>query len=674
MYYRNISNGMSPVTNMASSAISSPIMNARNSNNKSIHSDNNENHNVHNRQSAVSAVATTVSMTTAQPTLPIVQAHSIQSEEFRQHYHQPQQQQQQQPSLIRRRGRMQMMTVNTAFSSSDAAKCPSLHFISAASSISSSSSTRNEDLEAIQILRQHEQQRQRPPQQQQPQHQSDDDRDEDAKSVREQEKQQHSKEQTRRDRTRGNREEISVTSLHLNTPTVASPASSLSSPIPDDIYQAILKGQSNSLSLPGNLDFLRLSQQQNQEASGRLQLPLCKKTIHKNSNNVDMRNSSNASLVLPKDDQADDDEEQQPLDGEAEMAFYRLVSKHTILQIVTEDMLSDNRKLVAYGLYRLCELCCNDNNTNNDDKTTASDHRMRFVKAGGHGILVGVMKKFAKSRDVQTSACRFVQNMILSDPESPFVELFSSVNGLDVVLRSLACSDEEVRRYASGALISLVLAEPKKMIPRFMEEYPNFLGKFLQHTQQHHQLSATSYVKSSFGGALGLCQMISCIAAYPQYHAHLIRSGGIEALMTAMQREENESVVEVFIVGFTALGYLLAAEQHWVEKRQHRTSSSVNDNHFCVAEVIMNDLDGAPLICSAIKKFSNSEHLQERAIAVLYHCSQWKKASLVIKQAGGLSAVGIALENFPQNANIQKMGYATMKFLLDSGRMSPVPE
>jgi hypothetical protein len=404
-------------------------------------------------------------------------------------------------------------------------------------------------------------------------------------------------------------------------------------------------------------------------------------SLHDVSNEKDVQNSPNDSftsvdtttlrktLILPKDD-----EEQQPLDGEAEMAYYRLVSKHTILQIVTEDMLSDNRKLVAYGLYRLCELCCSGSNSNTSDKATASDHRMRFVKAGGHGILVGVMKKFHKSRDVQTSACRFVQNMILSDPESPFVELFGSVNGLDVVLRSLGCADDEVRGYASGALIALVLAKPKKMIPRFMDEYPNFLGKFLQYTQQHHQLSATAYVRSSYGGALGLCQMVSCIAAYPQYHAHLIRSGGIDALVNAMRREESESVVEVFIVGCTALGYLLAAEQHWVEKQKHRSSSSANDSHYSVAEVIMNDLDGAPLICSAVKRFSNSEHLQEKAIAVLYHCSQWKKTSLVIKHAGGLSAVGIALENFPKNANIQKMGYATMKFLLDSGRMSPVPE
>lgn len=362
--------------------------------------------------------------------------------------------------------------------------------------------------------------------------------------------------------------------------------------------------------------------------------------------------------------------ESQSFDSSEEMSYYHFVSRHSILQLCTEDLMSDNWKLVDYALYRLCEVCCtatlvgNDtpgseeglqNTANTSNNATSADqlqqqnaaatNRIRFIKAGGHALIVGVMKKFSKVADLQTSACRLIQNLISLDKEGAFKELFSSVYGLDCVLVAIqqfpladnVDTNDEVHRYACGALVAMVCSS-FKMVQRLMQD-PRNLRVFLE--AMHASIDAKHTV--------GVCRVIHYISKYPDYHAAIWKAGGVEDVIGEMKVYPGNKNVQCS--GCEALGNLV----------QGRSATEAMVDH------VVNQLEGAHLIGVAMKSFPNWEDLQEKASYCIYHLSAYRSVQVTIKKAAGLSALGVALENFPKNLSIQQHGSAAIKRLLETG-------
>jgi hypothetical protein len=353
--------------------------------------------------------------------------------------------------------------------------------------------------------------------------------------------------------------------------------------------------------------------------------------------------------------------ESRSFDSSEEMSYYHYVSRHSILQLCTEDLMSDNWKLVDYALYRLCEVCCttttipsnhasltpsSDINDIDQQHTVAAANRIRFIKAGGHALIAGVMKKFATVADLQTSACRLIQNLFSLDQEGAFKELFSSVYGLDCVLAAIhqfsghatpksSTNHDEVHRYACGALVAIVCSS-FKMVQRLMQD-PRNLRVFLE--AMHYSTS---------DNVVGVCRVINYISKYPDYHKAILNARGVEEMISEMKIYPESKRVQCS--GCEALGNIV---------KSRTTSETV--------ELIVNQLDGAHLIGMAMKTFPEWEDLQEKGAFALYQFSAHQTVQAPIKKAAGLSALGIALENFPNNKSIQEYGCGAMKRLLQAG-------
>ena len=384
------------------------------------------------------------------------------------------------------------------------------------------------------------------------------------------------------------------------------------------------------------------------------------------------KNSSPSNRSVP--DQQHSIGQEKRLNKDQEMAYYHYVTKRTVLQLVTEDLMSEKWKLVDYALYRLCELCCSDEHTpatttgsvvhNNDplpssqslsseSDSPAAANRIRFIKAGGHALIVGVMKKYEHVPDIQTSACRFIQHFLCRDKEGAFSELLGSVDGIERVLAALhfylpgaaeqasSCSksssrDEQVHRYACGALTALVCSSAK-MVQRLMKQ-PGNLSIFL---------AAMKVNGESNKEAVGTCRVLHFISTLPQYCDEIAAAGGIEDIVCEMK--EYPAKTDVQVCGCGALANLVAAATQPV----------------AMVELIVNRLHGAQLIGAAMKAFPDLEKLQEKGVQAIFVFSDFASIQGALKAASGLSILGAALENFPRNKVIQEKGSAAMKYLLE---------
>ena len=135
----------------------------------------------------------------------------------------------------------------------------------------------------------------------------------------------------------------------------------------------------------------------------------------------------------------------------------------------------------------------------------------------------------------------------------------------------------------------------------------------------------------------------------PEYHNEIVIAGGLEEIAGEMKVYPEDR--EVQYCGCEALGNLVK-------------SSKSSDQ----ADHIVNKLEGAHLIGAVMKAFPSFEELQEKACYALFYFSVYRGVQASIKRAAGLSALGVALENFPNNNAIQEHGCATMKRLLEAGR------
>ena len=348
------------------------------------------------------------------------------------------------------------------------------------------------------------------------------------------------------------------------------------------------------------------------------------------------------------------------LTGEQELVFYHYVSQRSILQLVTEDMMSEKWKLVDYALLRLCEICCSDDviqqeETDNQQqqllRKSSSANRIRFIKAGGHALIVGVMKKFAHVADIQASACHFIQNFLCRDKEGAFSELLGSVNGIERILSALqrfpssfsssnesSQQEDRVYRYACGALTALVCSS-RKMVQRLMMK-PGNLRLFL---------AAMKVNMETNKDAVGICRVLFFISSSAQYCNEITAAGGVEEIVREMRQYSHNEDVQLF--GCGSLANVLAST-----------------NQAEVAQHLVDNLGGAQLVGAAMKKFPDSEIVQEKGVHAIYVMSGFKGIQHSIKVASGLSSLGMALERFPESKTIEEFGSAAMKRLLESGR------
>lgn len=324
-------------------------------------------------------------------------------------------------------------------------------------------------------------------------------------------------------------------------------------------------------------------------------------------------------------------------DSSEEMAFYRFVSKHSILQLCTEDLMSDNWKLVDYALYRLAEVCCC-SSENAGELKLASSNRIRFIKAGGHGLLVGVMKKYSQLPDIQVSSTRLIHQMTLLDREGDdtnngaFAELFASVHGLECVIHAIEQfpgTRDGVHPHACAALTTLVCSSPK-MVRRLMQDVNHLRVYF-----------AAMRSESTGKEQIGTCRVLYLLSSQQEYCREILEAGGVEAIGLEMKNHLQEKVVQIF--GCWALANIA----------EHTKSASP----------ALRDV-GSLAILMAMKTYPEEEKVQEKASIALFHLSL--VAPQEIKKAGALSSLGSSLENFPESESIQQFASATIKRLLET--------
>jgi hypothetical protein len=377
------------------------------------------------------------------------------------------------------------------------------------------------------------------------------------------------------------------------------------------------------------------------------------------------------------------------------------IANHSILQLCTEDLMSDDSKRVHAALFRLYEVC-----TQMNDKTKACNigmkstlsvtsafststsvlNRIRFIKAGGHALIVGVMKKYENDITVQASACRLIQQLIVLDEcnqhlsnsgsrdnnisgrsggNGAFNELFSAVYGMDCVIAVLqrfnpplrfgkgeSDNNDDVYNLACGALAAIVCSS-FKMIDRLLQNDASYVSIFIKamHAPINEDLAGVNRV------------IFYILKQYPQYVNEIVAAGGIDEVIDEMKQFPD--IVEVQYCGCSALGTIL--------KKNSRMIMSSFPSNRSVVEYIVNDLDGAHWIVSAMKSFPFNEDIQGKGVIAL--CNITNKTNTVVssslKKAGGISAIGIALENFPNNQTVQNYGCMAIKMLLECATSIP---
>ena len=384
------------------------------------------------------------------------------------------------------------------------------------------------------------------------------------------------------------------------------------------------------------------------------------------------------------------------------------ITNHSILQLCTEDLMSDNANRVGAALERLYEVCCFINDRNVDETMNATSsvvstssasasvlNRIRFIKAGGHALIVGVMKKFIGNANIQAAACKLIRQLILMDEGNgqssstsineqfssnrngnggAFNELFSAVYGMDCVIGALQRFHSpmsnrdningDVYNLACGALVAIVCSS-FKMVDRLLQHDTRYISIFLKamHAPINKKTPGVNRV------------VYYVLKQFPQYVNEVVIAGGIEDVINEMKQCPDS--MEVQYCGCAAIGTLL--------KKNSRMIMSTLSTHYAqryndqsVVDYIVNHLDGATAIVAALKAFAYNEDIQGKGVIALCNITMSAAATKVnatiissIKKAGGLSAIGIALENFPSNQTVQDHGCLAIKSLLEASIVAP---
>ena len=385
------------------------------------------------------------------------------------------------------------------------------------------------------------------------------------------------------------------------------------------------------------------------------------------------------------------------------------IPNHSILQLCTEDLMSDDATRVNAALERLLTVCCVAGNTKAMKATrktsssvvsTASNsssvlNRVRFIKAGGHALIVGVMKKFTSDFTIQATACKLVRQLILMDeynvPQSSsnstsgqipptrngnagaFNELFSAVYGMDCVISALRrfrprTSDggdlNEVYNLASGALVAIICSS-FKMVDRLLQHDARNISIFLK--------AIHAPINKNSPGATRVIYYV--LKQFPQYINEIVIAGGIEEIFNEMKYFPE--IMEVQYCGCAAIGTLLRKNSRMILSSLSPQDEARYDDQSLV-DYIVNHLDGPNIIVAALKAFPHNEDIQGKGVIALCNLTTSAAATKAgmtvassIKKAGGLSAIGIALENFPNNQTVQDNGCLAIKSLLESANVIP---
>jgi hypothetical protein len=123
-------------------------------------------------------------------------------------------------------------------------------------------------------------------------------------------------------------------------------------------------------------------------------------------------------------------------------------------KLLTQDLLSDDRRIVKNALSQLADLCIL------HDATTAEKNRHDLYTFGGHLLIVQVLKKWWKNTKIQRQGCRAIQNAGSAGLESvAFCDACVQVGAVETVLAAMTNFEgvEDVQRCAIGAILNLVL-------------------------------------------------------------------------------------------------------------------------------------------------------------------------------------------------------------------------
>lgn len=125
-----------------------------------------------------------------------------------------------------------------------------------------------------------------------------------------------------------------------------------------------------------------------------------------------------------------------------------------IPKLLTQDLLSDDRRTVKIALTQLADLCIL------PSPTQASTNRRNVFAYGGHLLIVQVLKKWYQSAGIQRQGCRALQNAGSAGIESAdFCDACVKVGAVETVLSAMANFEavQDVQRCAIGALLNLSL-------------------------------------------------------------------------------------------------------------------------------------------------------------------------------------------------------------------------
>lgn len=123
-------------------------------------------------------------------------------------------------------------------------------------------------------------------------------------------------------------------------------------------------------------------------------------------------------------------------------------------KLLTQDLLSDDRRVVKSALSQLADLCIV------QDAAQAEKNRRDLQAFGGHLLIVQVLKKWYKQTRIQRQGCRALQNAGSAGLESiGFCDACVQVGALETILNAMDNFDgfEDVQRCAIGAILNLIL-------------------------------------------------------------------------------------------------------------------------------------------------------------------------------------------------------------------------